>query len=50
MAGVVAGAFGLAWSIHVAGLLTFVSGIVAWYTVRETKPSDSNGRVPGIAA
>ena len=37
VAGVVAGAFGLVWSIHVAGLLTFVSGLVAWFTVRETR-------------
>ena len=39
VAGVVAGAFGLVWSIHVAGLLTFVSGLVAWLTVRETRRS-----------
>ena len=37
MAGLVAGAFGLAWSIHVAGLLTFLSGAIAWFTIRETK-------------
>ena len=45
IAGVVAGAFGLVWSIHVAGLLTFVSGIVAWASIRETRPSDSRGRL-----
>jgi MFS family permease len=39
IAGFVAGAFGLAWSIHVAGILTFISGMVAWFTVRETKLS-----------
>jgi len=38
IAGIVAGALGMAWSIHVAGILTFVSGVVAWFTVRETKP------------
>ena len=39
VAGMVAGAFGLVWSIHVAGLLTFVSGLVAWFTVSETRRS-----------
>src|SRR5215831_13328478 len=38
IAGFVAGAFGLAWSIHVAGLLTLISGVVAWFAIRETKP------------
>ena len=37
MAGMVANRLGLAWSIHVAGILTFVSGIVAWEAIRETK-------------
>jgi MFS family permease len=37
VAGLVAGALGLAWSIHVAGLLTFISGLIAWLTVRETR-------------
>ena len=37
IAGFVAGALDLAWSIHVAGLLTFVSGMIAWITVRETR-------------
>src|SRR5215471_9551814 len=41
IAGFVAGEFGLAWSIHVAGLLTFISGMIAWFTVRETKPGCS---------
>jgi len=39
IAGFVAGAFGVAWSIHVAGLLTFISGMIACFTVRETKLS-----------
>ena len=47
IAGFVAGAFGLAWSIHVAGLLTFISGVVAWFTVREPKPS---GRSTGAGS
>ena len=37
IAGLVAGALGLVWSIHVAGMLTFVSGVIAWFAVRETK-------------
>lgn len=36
ISGFVANLFGLAWAIHVAGLLTFVSGLVAWMLVRET--------------
>jgi MFS family permease len=36
IAGFVANLFGLAWAIHVAGLLTFVSGIFAWILIRET--------------
>jgi MFS family permease len=36
MAGFVANRFGLAWAIHLAGLLTFVSGFMAWILIRET--------------
>jgi MFS family permease len=36
MAGLVAGAFGLVWSVHVAGALTFASGLVAWIAMRGT--------------
>jgi MFS family permease len=36
MAGAVAGALGLVWSVHVAGLLTLLSGILAWSVMRET--------------
>lgn len=36
MAGIVAGLIGLVWSVHVAGLLTLVSGLVAWRLMRET--------------
>jgi MFS family permease len=36
MAGLVAGAFGLVWAVHVAGALTFASGILAWIVMRET--------------
>jgi hypothetical protein len=45
IAGFVAGAFGLAWSIHVAGLLTLISGIVVWFTVREPKLSGNSAGV-----
>jgi MFS family permease len=37
IAGLVAGALDLAWSIHVAGLLTLISGVIAWITVGETR-------------
>jgi MFS family permease len=36
MAGVVAGLFGLVWSVHVAGLVTLASGLVAWRLMQET--------------
>jgi MFS family permease len=36
MAGVVAGLLGLVWSVHVAGLLTLLSGVAAWKLMRET--------------
>lgn len=39
MAGMVAGAFGLVWSVHLAGLLTFLSGLLAWWLMRETLPN-----------
>lgn len=36
MAGLVAGSLGLVWSVHAAGLLTLLSGLVAWASMRET--------------
>jgi hypothetical protein len=36
MAGVVATMFGLVWAVHAAGLLTFLSGLVAWALMSET--------------
>lgn len=36
MAGVVANALGLVWSVHIAGLLTLASGLLAWKLMRET--------------
>jgi MFS family permease len=38
MAGVVASMLGLVWAVHVAGLLTFLSGVVAWALMQETLP------------
>jgi MFS family permease len=37
IAGFVASALNLPWAIHVAGILTFISGVVAWSTIRETR-------------
>ncbi|MEX2262713.1 MAG: MFS transporter [Bryobacteraceae bacterium] len=39
MAGIVAGLLGLVWSVHVAGLLTLMSGILAWRLMDETLPA-----------
>ena len=36
MAGVVAAYLGLVWSVHVAGLLTLLSGFAVWRLMRET--------------
>jgi MFS family permease len=38
MAGVVAGIFGLVWAVHVAGILTALSGLLAWAQMSETLP------------
>ena len=38
MAGVVAGIFGLVWAVHVAGILTALSGLLAWVQMSETLP------------
>jgi hypothetical protein len=38
MAGVVAAMLGLVWAVHVAGLLTFLSGLVAWALMDDTLP------------
>jgi MFS family permease len=39
MAGVVAARLGLVWAVHVAGLLTFLSGVVVWWRMSETLPA-----------
>ena len=38
MAGVVAALFGLLWAVHVAGILTALSGLLAWAQMTETLP------------
>ena len=38
MAGVVAASFGLVWAVHVAGILTAMSGFLAWARMSETLP------------
>jgi len=38
MAGVVAAFFGLVWAVHVAGMLTCLSGLLAWMCMAETFP------------
>lgn len=36
MAGVVAAWLGLIWAVHVAGIITFISGLIVWRTMKET--------------
>jgi MFS family permease len=38
MAGVVAALLGLVWAVHVAGILTALSGLLAWVQMNETLP------------
>jgi MFS family permease len=38
MAGVVAALFGLVWAVHIAGILTALSGVLAWVQMNETLP------------
>jgi MFS family permease len=49
MAGVVASMLGLVWAVHVAGLLTFLSGLVAWALMTETLPTGAR-MTPSVAA
>jgi len=35
MSGLVASWLGLVWAVHVAGIVTFISGIIVWVTMRE---------------
>lgn len=36
MSGLVAGAFGMIWAVHIAGIVTFLSGILVWIRMKET--------------
>jgi MFS family permease len=36
MAGIVSSFFGLIWAVHVAGFITFLSGVVVWVGMEET--------------
>jgi MFS family permease len=42
LSGFVAQQLGLVWAIHVAGLLTCASGLLAWRIMRETRPPVQN--------
>src|SRR5690606_1779913 len=37
MAGIVGNIFGLMWAVHIAGLVTLLSGIWVWLRMKETK-------------
>lgn len=36
MAGIVGNLFGLIWAVHIAGIITLLSGIVVWVRMKET--------------
>lgn len=36
MAGIVGNYFGLMWAVHIAGIITLISGIVVWIRMKET--------------
>lgn len=36
MAGIVGSFFGLEWAVHIAGIITLISGIVVWIKMKET--------------
>ena len=48
LAGMIGNWLGLTWAIHVAGMLTFASGLLAWLSMRETRrrPSRSQELLP----
>jgi MFS family permease len=48
MAGIVAAFLGLVWAVHVAGLLTFLSGLLAWMCMAETFPRPRVIKTPDI--
>ena len=49
LAGVVAAMFGLVWAVHVAGMLTLLSGLVAWALMNETLPMQARATTTSIA-
>lgn len=36
MAGIVGNFFGLEWAVHIAGMITLISGIIVWVRMKET--------------
>lgn len=48
MSGIVAGFLGLVWAVHVAGLLTFCSGLVAWRLMSETLQNRTRIALSGV--
>lgn len=44
MAGIVSGFLGMIWAVHVAGIVTFLSGIVVWIGMKETMMTSSGER------
>jgi MFS family permease len=48
MAGVVAAMFGLVWAVHAAGILTLLSGLVAWALMNETFPGVSGATADAL--
>src|SRR5690606_15693256 len=36
MAGIVGNFFGLEWAVHIAGIITLISGIIVWIKMKET--------------
>ncbi|WP_164126235.1 MFS transporter [Sphingobacterium luzhongxinii] len=36
MAGIVGSFFGLEWAVHIAGIITFISGLIVWIRMKET--------------
>ncbi|MEI2274364.1 MFS transporter [Sphingobacterium sp. ML3W] len=40
MAGIVGNFFGLIWAVHIAGIITFISGVIAWLNMKTTAVND----------
>ncbi|MPZ89036.1 MAG: MFS transporter [Nitriliruptorales bacterium] len=50
LAGIVAGLLTLVWAVHVAGLLTLASGLLAWWTLDETLRPEASRPFPAARA